>query len=531
MKTHCSGRVLAGIAAVLLCGGTSVEAQYNSGSSGVHGVFPPAPEGGTVPDTIYIVWNMRTGGVRYCTSYTVGSGSDQCQSGAGVFVQIQNTSGGGPATGVYEFTNFNITTITGLHRHVAIVGTSSNVPLTILSQNDITISGLTTGYQVHFYINGQTPPVASSNFAEAGGKGGPGGFDGAASGNGGEIPEDGSAGFGPSGGGGGRANAQTAAELNGAGAGAPPVNQSLTPLTGGSGGGGAAGVSPANTLNCGTNALGYGGGSGGGGGGALLLAASNRVTIGPQAFIEADGGNGARNNLTACGLYGGGGGGGSVRIVAQEFVGTGTINVSAGTRQNGTNPAAGGHVRIETALNTFTGNITGAGGGSFLSFPTAAVPANQPVLRVTSLAGTAAPANPSASLAVPDITFASAIEAPVTVGVSASNVPLGTVVNIRVVPAIGQPTTATTTGLSGTFASSTASASVTLPPGAGILTASATFTVGGSGGGGGGAFNSLPLIDGQRPERVEVATLADGRSRTYLISQSGARFEVGTLTR
>ena len=530
MKTHCSGRVLAGIAAVLLCGATSVQAQYNSGSSGVHGAFPPAQEDGTVPNTPYIVWNMRTGGVRYCSSYTLGSGSDQCSGGGGVFVQIPNTSTGGPATGIYEFTTVNITTITGVHRTVAIVGTSSNVPLTMLSQNEITISGV-AGYQLNFHINGQTPPVANSNFAEAGGKGGPGGFDGGASGNGGEIPEHGAAGFGPSGGAGGQAGATTAAELNAGGAGTPPVNQSLTPLTGGSGGGGAAGVSPANTLNCGTSALGYGGGSGGGGGGALLLAASSRVTIGATATIFANGGSGARNNLSSCGLFGGGGGGGSVRIVAQEFVGAGVINVSAGTRQNGANPAAGGHVRIETALNTFSGSITGAGGGSFLSFPTAAVPANQPVLRVTAIAGTSAPANPSASLTAPDITFGSAIDAPVTVAVAASNVPLGTVVNVRVVPATGQPTTATTTGLSGTVSNSTATASVTLPPGAGVLTASATFTVGGAGGGGGGAFNRLPLIDGKLPERVEVATLADGRSRTYLIAESGARFEVGTLTR
>jgi hypothetical protein len=85
----------------------------------------------------------------------------------------------------------------------------------------------------------------------------------------------------------------------------------------------------------------------------------------------------------------------------------------------------------------------------------------------------------------------------------------------------------------GTFANSTAAATVALPPGSGIVTARATFTLGGSGGGGGdgAALNTLPLIDGKRPERVEVAALADGTSRAYLISHSGVRFELGTAGR
>lgn len=546
MKTDCSSKhifggasgltfgriVCSAVAVVLLLSAVPAEAQYNSGSSGIHGVFPPPQTDGTVPGTANIVWNMRTGGVRYCSTYTIGTGSDQCDanSSTDVFVQIPGTAGGGPPNGVYEFTNVNVVGVTGFTRRLIIVGTSSNVPLSILSQGDIRLLPSPGSNSLQLFINGQTPPVVSDNFAAAGGKGGPGGFDGALSGNGGEIPEHGGTGFGPTGGTGGRADAQTAEALNAAGAGVPPVNQSLTPLSGGSGGGGAAGVSGANTLNCGTTPLGYGGGPGGGGGGALLLAASNSVTIGSFVSILAHGGTGSRNNVTNCGLFGGGGGGGSVRIVAQEFTGAGTIDVRGGTRNNGLSPAAGGVVRIETAINTFTGNISGASGGSFLSFPTTAVPTNQPQLHVVSIAGQNAPTNPSASLAVPDITFASAIEAPVTVNIAANNVPLGTTVNVRVVPSVGQPTNATSTALAGTLASSTATATVTLPPGPGILTASATFTVGGSGGGG-AASNMLPMIDGRRPERMEVATLADGRSRTYLVSHSGVRFEVGTLTR
>jgi hypothetical protein len=523
-------------AAVVLHGAVPAEAQFQSGSSGIHGAFPPAPEGGTVPNAFYIVWNMKTGGVRYCSSYSEGSGSDQCSAGSAVnvFVQIPAIPPGGLTSGVYEFTNVQIIGPSGIGRRVVVVGTSSNVPLSILSQGDITFVSQ-AGNGTSLVIPGQTAPNVNTNFAEAGARGGPGGFDGGASGNGGTNPGNGSAGFGPSGGAGGQANATTIEGLNAASASAPPLNYSLTPLTGGSGGGGGAGASPTNTLGCGTAALGFGGGAGGGGGGAVLLAATGRVDLGSSAVgIVANGGNGGRHlNAGSCNLAGGGGGGGSVRIVAREFTGAGTINVSPGLRGTGNQPAAGGHVRIETNLNTYTGNITGAGAGSFLAFPTAAVPANQPVLRITSVGGIAAPANPAASLATPDITFPSDVVAPVTLTVAANNVPTGTPVNIRVVPASGQPTTATTSGLTGSFGSSTATASVTLPPGAGVVTASASFSIagGGEGPGGGAAFNSLPLLDGKPPERVEVVALADGSSRAYLVAASGARFEWGNATR
>jgi hypothetical protein len=266
---------------------------------------------------------------------------------------------------------------------------------------------------------------------------------------------------------------------------------------------------------------GYAGGSGGGGGGAILLAASGRVTVGSAAAIWLNGGTGG-GSVSGCGL-GAGGAGGSVRIVATEVTGSGSLIVYGGTRNNGTNPAGGGFVRIESSFNTFTGSIQGAAGGSFISFPTAPIPANLPHLRITALNGTAAPTSPTASLSAPDITFPSAVDAPVTLDVAASNVPLGTTVNIRVAPASGSPSTAVTSGLAGTVASSTAQATVTLPPGAGVVTASATFTVSG----GSFASNALPLIDGERPQQVEVVAQADGSSKIFLIARGGARFELG----
>ena len=121
--------VLVIVAAMLLYGGAPAEAQFQSGSTGIHGAFPP-PEGGTIPPASFIVWNMSTGGVRYCSSYTEGTGSDQCNPGSSVnvFVQIPNIPPGGLTTGVYEFTDVQIVGPGGVGRRVVVVGTSSNVP-------------------------------------------------------------------------------------------------------------------------------------------------------------------------------------------------------------------------------------------------------------------------------------------------------------------------------------------------------------------------------------------------------------------
>lgn len=515
-------------AVTLMCGlllsaapGTALAQFFNSGSSGVHGEFPPVPTGGPPSSTYhYLVWNVSTGHVWFCNTYTLANGLDACDDTAVAEAQIPIA--GGISDGVYHFTNFSVVTSAG-HRQIVIVGANPNTPLTILSQNDITLTG-GSPYVATLYIrgwDGKTPQGSALNLSVVGGRGGPGGFDGGLSGNGGATPGDGSAGLGPAGGPGGSTSGTTIDGLSGVAAQATPLNPSLTPLGGGSGGGGGAGVGPTAPAVCNTTSLGYAGGGGGGGGGALLLAASNRVTLGPSSVIYAHGGNGGSAS-SSCG-YGGGGAGGSVRIVATDITGSGTIYLHGGVRGNGQAQASGGFIRLESSFNTYSGTISGSAGGSFLSFPTAPLPTNQPQLRITSINGTAAPATPAAGLTSPDIAFPNAIETPVTLEVAASNVPMNTTVNIRVTPAVGAPTTASTTLSNGTPASSTGQATVTLPPGAGVVTATATFNVSGSG----FAANALPLIDGERPRQVEVVAMADGTSKTFLIARSGARFELG----
>jgi hypothetical protein len=498
---------------------------FDSGSTGVHGAFPPVPTGGMPTSFNAMVWNVRTGHVWYCSAYTGGTAVDACDNAPIAEAQIPNIPAQGVIDGVYHFTSFALQTVDGQHRALYVVGTSPNAPLSILSQTDITVAGTPNGYQVQLYVrgwDGRTPVSSAQNLAVFGGRGGPGSFDGGQSGNGGTPPGNGNPGIGPAGGQGGNASSITSAGLYGTAASAAGLNPSLTPLTGGSGGGGGAGVGPTPPSGCNATPTGYAGGSGGGGGGALLLAASNKVIVGTNATIWANGGGGG-GSFAGCG-YGAGGAGGSVRVVATEFTGPGTIHLFGGTQPGTGIQASGGFVRFESSFNTYNGTINGAAGGSFISFPTAAIPVVQPQIRITSINGTSAPTTPLASLVNPDISFATPINVPVTLNVAASNVPLGTTVNIRVAPAVGSPSTTASSGLDGTVANSTAQATVTLPPGAGIVTATATFNITGSP----MALNSLPTIDGQRPQQMEVQMLADGTSKTFLIARSGARFEIGT---
>ncbi len=388
----------------------SALAQFNSGSSGVHGAFPPAPEPASIPsDYTYLVWNMRTGHVWYCSTYTPGTGLDGCSAGSGINVeaQIANIPPRGLTTGVYEFTNVAISTIFLLHRYVVVVGASPNTPLTILSQNDINFTGQVNGSTVNLLVrgwDGNTPLNQSQNLIcrrrarrprriqwrhvgqrriarqrqrrlrfRPGGAGGSAGAD----------------------------DPRSPHRDPGTGVRPRPVADAVEWRFGGGGG---AGVGPA-PIAQGRPAspTGYGGG---GGGNILLLAASNRVTLGQYAVIQALGVTGGSSSAN-CG-FGGGGAGGSVRIVANDFRRSRKLNVperpEATARTSPRADSCASKRRFDMASDRL---ILGSASGSFISFPTARFRRTLS-LRITSIQRAAAPTTPTASLAVPDILFASA---------------------------------------------------------------------------------------------------------------------------
>jgi hypothetical protein len=172
-----------------------------------------------------------------------------------------------------------------------------------------------------------------------------------------------------------------------------------------------------------------------------------------NGVIYASGGSG--------GSRGCGGAGGAVRLIANSII---------GQNDNGINVNAGGgsacKVNPQTGLARVEGNSISwgnnwGGGPNISSVPFAlnlpTVP--PPVLTVTSINGVAINANP---FSFPDKTINTS--SPVPVVISATNVPLASSVTLYLISDV-QPNQAIPVALTGTDQSSTATISVTFPPG------------------------------------------------------------------
>jgi len=107
---------------------------------------------------------------------------------------------------------------------------------------------------------------------------------------------------------------------------------------------------------------------------------------------------------------------------------------------------------------------------------------------------------------------------PVTVALEGANLPVGTIVQVVLTPSKGSRTTVQSSGLSGTEAASTASASVTLPGGISVVSASAVIDL--------TIASAKPLfMEGERVNRIEVAATFGGPSELTYVTQSGRRIK------
>jgi hypothetical protein len=318
-------------------------------------------------------------------------------------------------TGVYQYTSVNVPSGVA----VTFVPNMSNTPVVWLVQSNCVIGGsVDVGGKDHNGIQG--------------GLGGPGGYAG---------------GNGPNG---------NSSATGGQGPGGGPVGQGgqyaygnafLLPLLGGSGGGG----------GCFNNCGGLPGCTGGGGGGgAILIAASGSITI--TGSLRADGGP-----VNYCGTAGGSGG--AVRFVASRLSGNGQLTASGGSGANG------GRIRFDTYNNQFTGFVAGqfSSGVQLVILPT-----NGPLpgLTVVNVGGVPVSASPTGMLATPDAVLSAQQTNPVPIVVHCSNVPLGTAITVSVKPANGAPVTGVSYN-SGTASSSTATVSIVMPRGGGLIYATA----------------------------------------------------------
>ncbi len=462
----------------------------------------------------------------------------------GAFNPTANTELQLPANGIFNFTTVNIPT--GVT--ITFKKNAANTPVYILATGDVNIAGTidVNGENGMDGNTGSTGPIY-------GGKGGPGGFDG---GSGGEPASTGvnevpsGSGLGPGGSIGGDGttiwsgysyywdpplsrycylnNGQAGsyaskgatycntpsslgAFLNGAGSiyGTP----ALMPLIGGSGGGGGRPGS----------SLGEYGGGGAGGGGAILIASSTKINI--TGSIKAEGGKGGNYTfqqvygISYSRNYGGGGSGGGVKLIANRITISGSVSANGGSTSSGTNintRGGDGRIRLETNNLSQTGSISPS---PSVTTPNSVFIPNTPTLSITKIAGNSVPASASGSYATPDITLSSTTTNPVSIEISATNIPAGTSVKITATPLHGSQTSADVT-LAGTNASSTATASMSISlTEPSVFTATTTFTI-----------QTAMFYDGEKIEKVRVAANVGKESDVTYITESGKEIPAALLT-
>jgi hypothetical protein len=428
----------------------------------------------------------------------------------GAFSPTADTGLAFPSNGILNLTTLNIPA--GVT--VTVGPNPANGPAVILVQGDAVIDGVID-------ISGADGEGVGSA---------PAGFPGG-------LPLDniGGTGQGPGGGGGGQfispnhnnsgGHGGSYGSLGAAGRNNPnssrgPVygSNAMQPLLGGSGGGG---------TGIGSESRGY---RGGGGGGAILIAVSKTLTLNGE--ISAKGGDGEpaiREPANTTGGPGAGGGsGGGVRLIATNFSGSGTINVIGGNPGLGrrifssltiVNGGAGGagRVRIEADAFNYSGGVTPS--VAVTAAPSPVFVADLPTISMTTIGGSAVPDNP---VGESDVVLPSSISNPVTVEFAATGVPLGSVVDLTVVPTAGTTISVSSSGLTGSVANSTASAQVALPLGPSVLYASVSFAAAGT-----PIAMFAPFTDGEMVARVELrSTLGGGPSSMRLTTESGRIIEV-----
>jgi hypothetical protein len=292
---------------------------------------------------------------------------------------------------------------------VTFIPNANNSPVTWLVQSSVV-------------INGQVNVSAQNVTGSQGGLGGPGGYRGG-DGKNGNSPA--TSGQGPGG-----AEPNQHAYYN-------YGNVFLVPLLGGSGGGGESDSNPSQW-------------GGGGGGGAILIAASTSVTV--NGGIHTDG---------SCGGYCGSGG--AIRLVASQISGRGQLTANAGNY---------GRIRFDTYDNEFSGNIQAQFSSGFqpIIIPTTGQGTQ---LTVTSVGGVAVSASPTGALSTPDAVLSAQQNNPIPIVVQCSNLPVNTPITVSVTPMNGSPVSAVGYNNTGTQASSTATVSLNMPRGGGLIYATA----------------------------------------------------------
>lgn len=466
----------------------------------------------------------------------------------GEFNPTVNTEVVLPPSGVLNYTTVNIP----LGVTVKFKRNATNTPVYMLATGDVVIAGTID-------IRGGTAPSVGTQgdgvLADDGnpGIGGPGGYDG---GRGGRDDVAltlsiirGGAGLGPGGGRGARDGGSGCDGLGGyvhsIGAGGAyslsvqPIyathywgaqcsdiplefysnaygSSLLLPLMGGSGGGGGLGGSS------------FAGSGGGGGGGAILIASSTSINL--TGVILAHGGAAGGVGGTNAGETGAGGAGGAIRLVATSISGSGGLYADGGCVNQDNNPGrwcgingyytehrggSPGRIRIEAEAYTFTGSVSPA---AVVDTPGPLFISAAPSLRISQVADQTVPASPTGTA---DVVLPASATGPVTVTFATTNVPVGNIITLRVVPAYGALTEVISPAIAGSAAAGTTQVSVTLPSGPSTLQATTSYTVVVA-----GTLDLSRFAQNEAVDKVEVTVAMVGEPQARLITASGKSYVV-----
>jgi len=176
--------------------------------------------------------------------------------------------------------------------------------------------------------------------------------------------------------------------------------------------------------------------------------------------INANGGASGGVTGGAAGCKGGPGSGGAIHLVAPTILGAGTLTADSGSDYYAAS-APNGIIRFSTTTNSYTGSASPALIQSALYLPPANSTLPFPSLTITKVNGAAVPPEAAGSYLTPDVTIAAA--GAVTVNLAAANIPLGTIVTLRIAAGAAADTSVACTALAGTVAASTATCSATFP--------------------------------------------------------------------
>ncbi len=363
-----------------------------------------------------------------------------------------------PGKGIYDpakwavVFKYSSVTTSGMYggRHLYFVNHPSGAPVVWLVSGDVTI-----GDRSSIRVSGANA-MDSSGFPAPG----PGGFRG---GRGATASVPGSAGFGPGGGdlnltgsyAGGSFSTVGGRYGTGVELASTYGHPFLLPLIGGSGGA----AHPSN------------GKGGSAGGGAILIFATGKITLIGGIYANA---GGSVND------YGAAGSGGSIKLIAQRTEGAGTLQASGNTNAYGiSQPGGKGRILVQANENALT-----MGGDPPIVAQVPIVeplllwsPDNAPKIRATALTVAGldipVPADPRASLSMPFADLSFVTDEPVTVKITANNIPVAenwTVV-VRIAAKSGNSFSVTAGPLVGTDAESTTTATIpSLPRGFGSVT-------------------------------------------------------------